>query len=170
MELIVAIMFFSLAAAVCVRLFTSAHLMAEGTENLSNAVMWSQNLSEVFEGNHGDIDDIAVLYPEAYVTKEKNTEGDGILILFFDSNWNLTKKDLAEASYEGILDINTLSASEVYSDVTDYGVDLVGNAAVGEIAIMDLRGAKDVFSEIPDSSEKIILQNKVDVYLGKEGN
>ena len=47
MELIIAILFFSLASAVCVRLFTSAHSLSVDSINLSNSVTWSQNLAEV---------------------------------------------------------------------------------------------------------------------------
>lgn len=171
MELIVAIFFFSLAAAVCIRLFTSAHLLAEKTENLSSAVMWSQNLSEAFNGKAGNIHDIADLYPGAYISEKDGSDGDGILILFFDEDWTQvdSSTSLTDASYEGILDVKTMSASMAYADVTDYGTELLGDARVGKIAILDLRGQEDIFSEIPASDEKLILSNSVDIYLGKEG-
>ena len=92
MELRVAIMFFSLSAAVCVRLFASAHFLAEKTESLSNAVMWAQNVSEAFTGNGGRLSDIALLYPDAYVisnsddSENGSKNEDGQIILFLDKD------------------------------------------------------------------------------------
>jgi hypothetical protein len=170
MELIVAIMFFSLSAAVCVRLFSSAHIMADSTENLSNAIIWSQNLSETFVGSKGDLSAIAELYPSGYVTYDPADHSlrDGSIILFFNEDWELTNDDLSEASYEAIMTTSTENASDVYADVTDYNVALEGTAAVGVIAVLDLRGAEDVLSEIPESNEKVILKNNVDTFIGKE--
>ena len=56
----------------------------------------------------------------------------------------------------------------MYSDVTDYNVTLEGKASVGVIAVLDLRGAEEVLSEIPEGDERVILKNNVDTYIGKE--
>ena len=170
MELIVAIMFFSLSAAVCVRLFSSAHIMVDSTENLSNAIIWSQNLSETFVGSSGNLSAIAELYSNGYVTYDPadHTHRDGSIVLFFNEDWELTNDDLTEAYYEAILTTSTQNASDVYADVTDYNVPLEGKASAGVIAVIDIRGATDVLTEIPESDEKIILQNNVDTYIGKE--
>ncbi|MBQ6415183.1 MAG: hypothetical protein IJJ65_02920, partial [Butyrivibrio sp.] len=55
MELIIVILFFALASAICLRLFAGAHLMAENDRNLNHALIWSQNLSESFYGSKGRI-------------------------------------------------------------------------------------------------------------------
>ena len=133
MELIIAIMFFSLSAAVCVRLFTTAHLIAERTENLSSAVMWSQNLTESFMAMGGDLDEISQLYPDAYVTEDT-------LILFFNRDWEMVDEALSQASYEALLKVKRDTAENVYSDVKDYNVPLVGDALVGDITVLDIRG------------------------------
>lgn len=161
MELIVAILFFSLSAAVCVRLFTGAHLMAERTENLSSSVIWSQNLSESFTAMKGDLDKISALYPDAYLT-------DDTLILFFDDNWETIDETLSDASYEAILKVKRDSAENVYSDVTDYNVPLKGDALLGHIAVIDIRSQKDVLMDIPDDASMVLLTSNVDIYLGKE--
>jgi hypothetical protein len=170
MELIVAILFFSLAAAVCVSLFSSAHIMADSTENLSSATMWSQNLSEVFMGKSGNLAEISTLYPEGFVTYATDDPSlkNGTLVLFFDENWNTLNNSLTTASYEAILETKILDAKEVYADVNDYNVELVGIASVGKIAILDIRNVSDVISEIPESDDNIILRSSVDAYLGKE--
>ncbi len=160
MELIVAILFFSLSAAVCVRLFTNAHLMAERTENLSSAVMWSQNLTETFTAESGDLERISGLYPDAYVTEDT-------LILFFDNNWEVLDESLGDASYEALLKVRRDTAENVYSDVNEYGVTLSGDALVGEVTVMDIRSQEGVLTDIPDDDKLVLLSSSVDTYIGR---
>ncbi len=170
MELIVAIMFFSLSAAVCVRLFASAHIMAETTENLSNATIWTQNLAEAFEGKKGRLSDMADLFPDAVIsyTTSDPSMSDGSLVLFFDDKWNHVN-GLADSSYVANLSITTEDASRVYSDVSDYGISLIGKAAVGEITVIDIRGLDELTPEASVDPKRIIMSVSVDTYLGKEG-
>ena len=170
MELIVAIMFFSLSAAVCVRLFASAHLMAETTENLSNATIWTQNLAEAFEGKKGRLLDMAELYPDALINYSTSdpSMSDGGLALLFNDKWEHVNA-LSEASYVASIKIATKDASEVYSDVTDYGTALVGKAALGTITVLDIRGLESPSPEDSIDEKRIILSVDVDTYLGKEG-
>ena len=171
MELILAIMFFSLSAAVCVRLFTSAHFMAEGAKNISRASIWSQNLAEAFESSQGDLSGIEKLYPDAYVSHNADDPSGrgGYIILFFDENWNRIDS-LAGAAYFASINIATKEAGEVYSDVTDYGVPLTGKASIGYIAVLDVRGIEGDF--LPENVDpgRAIMNFKVDAYLGKEGD
>jgi hypothetical protein len=160
MELIVAILFFSLSAAVCVRLFTTAHLIAERTENLSSAVMWSQNLTESFMAMGGDLDEISHLYPDAYVTEDT-------LILFFDRDWEMVDEALSQASYEALLKVKRDTAENVYSDVKDYNVPLVGDALVGDITVLDIRTRNEVLTEVPADDSLILLSGSVDTYIGR---
>ena len=170
MELIVAIMFFSLSAAVCVRLFASAHLMSESTENLSGATIWTQNLAESFEGKKGRLLDIAELYPGATISYDTAdpTQSDGSLVLFFDERWERINA-LADASYVASITITTEDASSVYSDVTDYGTSIIGKAAVGKINVLDIRGLDNLSPEMNVDQNRIIMSISVDTYLGKEG-
>ena len=46
MELIISILFFSLASAVCIRLFAHAHIISRETVNQNNAITYAQNLAE----------------------------------------------------------------------------------------------------------------------------
>ena len=169
MELIVAIMFFSLSAAVCVRLFVSAHILSENTENLNNATIWSQNLAEAFTGENGDLEKIRELFPQAYVLSDSGDNQEGTLILFFDDKWELFDSAPSGAAYEALLKVTKEDAQQVYSDVNSYGVELTGKAAVGKIAVMNTSASADIVSVIPENEETIILSNTVDVYLGKEG-
>ena len=170
MELIVAIMFFSLAAAVCVRLFSSAHFLAEKTEDLSSAVMWAQNLSEAFTGKEGKLSEIALLYPDAYVTADTdNSDLEGQLILFLDKNWVVTDESLSNAAYEVFLDVSKRAASDVYSDVTDYNVTYEGSALVGNIKVLNIEGVTGDYASVVNDESRLIHLCTVDYYLGKEG-
>ena len=170
MELIVAIMFFSLSAAVCVRLFASAHTLSEKTGNLENAIMWTQNLSEAFTAKNGDLEEIAKLYSYGYLsyTSDDSKEKECSLILIFDKDWEPVEQGLSDASYEVILTSAIKDAKDVYSDVPDYNIELVGKAASGSIAVLDIRGGSEVISEPSADNENIFYRGSIDSYLGKE--
>ncbi len=65
MEMIVTILFFSLAAAVCVKCFVNAHIMGRETTELNHAVAIATGYAEVMRGTDGDIDSIIEIYPDA---------------------------------------------------------------------------------------------------------
>ena len=169
MELIIAIFFFSLSAAVCVRLFASAHTLSERTENLENAVMWSQNLSEAFVSQKGDIASIARLFPDGFVTESSagGSGREGNIVLIFDDEWELMENTLLDASYEVILTTALRDASEVYGDVGTYGTQIKGKAVTGDISVIDLRGRDEVVTQVTDESYAFHTL-KVDVYIGEE--
>lgn len=171
MELIVVIFFFSLSSAVCVRLFSGAHTLSDRSSNLSEAVTWSQNVTEVFCNSSGDLKKISDIFPEAYVSYESE-EGsrDGVFMIFFDNNWQIMQGDQANASYELVMDICTKDAASVYSDISDYNVEYKGLASVAKIAVCDLRGGDDILSSYPEEERATIMRNTVDVYIGEEAD
>ena len=130
MELIIAVFFFSLAAAVSIRLFVGAHKLTEKSTALSNATIWSQSLSEAFYECNGDVNKIAELFPSAYIT-------ENAIILFFDKEWNVLEETHSDASYEAILVTEKADASSVYSDIKDYGSSYSGKAAKGNVAVLN---------------------------------
>ena len=172
MELIVAIMFFSLSAAVCVSLFSSAHLAAKKTEDLRNAIKWAQSISEAFVGEKGDLSSLSRLFPDAFITEtpSDSEEDSHTFILIFDDEWNTINTETSAASYEIILKARILDASDVYSDVTDYGTALTGKAAVCDLKVLDTEGTDSVLQEISEGDERLIFSNTVDTYIGTEAN
>ena len=170
MELIIAIFFFCLAAGVSVRLFASAHTLSERTENLENAVMWSQNLSETFVAKKGDLAAISKLFPDGFVSESDvgSTGREGSIILIFDDKWELIENTLSDASYEVILSTSLRDASDVYSDVNTYNAALTGKAVAGDIAVYDLRGSDGILTQISENEDDAFYNLKVDVYIGEE--
>ncbi|SFP60135.1 hypothetical protein SAMN04487928_104116 [Butyrivibrio proteoclasticus] len=159
MELIVAVFFFSLSAAVCVKLFVASHELADKTVNLNHAVTWSQSIAESFVSAKGDINEIGNLYPSAFIS-------DNNLIIFFDDNWEYMDGNSAKASFEAILSTKEMPASKAYSDVTKYNIQLNGNAICGTIKIVDVRGLDEPILEIDENNPNIIHSISVDTYRG----
>ncbi|MCR5000957.1 MAG: hypothetical protein K6A71_04085 [Lachnospiraceae bacterium] len=89
MEMIVTILFFSLAAAVCVKCFVSAHMMGKETYELNHAIAIATGYAEVMRGTDGDIDSIQAVYPDSV------KGDDSYLMLFYDSEFNPCDPDLA---------------------------------------------------------------------------
>ncbi len=166
MELIIAILFFSLASAICLRMFVSSHVLSEKDRNLNNALLWSQNLSEAFSGHKGNINAVKGLFEDSYLITSDD-EGEGTLVLFFNEKWEQTDSSLTDASYEAILSVSRDTAQNVYADVNKYNVPLKGYAMVGRIAVLNLKGATDVYSEIPGNDEITIFSNTIDTYIGE---
>lgn len=81
MELIVVILFFSLASTVCIQLFVKSHLLGKDTEALNNSVLQAQNLAEVFLGYQGDFNAFIKHFPFGIVTEDSLGENDFYLML-----------------------------------------------------------------------------------------
>lgn len=65
MELILSILFFSIAAAVCVKLFVTAHRLSDQSVNLNHAVAMAESIAEAFYGCNGNAGELETLFPDA---------------------------------------------------------------------------------------------------------
>ena len=65
MELILSILFFSIAAAVCVKLFVTAHRLSDQSVNLNHAVSMAESVAEAFYGCNGNAGELENLFPDA---------------------------------------------------------------------------------------------------------
>ena len=96
-ELIISILFFSLASAACIQLFVKAHLLDKKTQETNHIVMWSQNLAELWYASDGEIypvyEKLVDDYDEqhAYLSNDRRT-----ITLYFNKDWELC--DLKDAS------------------------------------------------------------------------
>ncbi|MGN0413351.1 MAG: hypothetical protein ACI4FV_09970 [Lachnospiraceae bacterium] len=94
MELIIAILFFSLACAVCIQLFFKAHQVSRKSEDLSSAVLWCENVAELFRGCDGDMAEMTALLVDTDHF-QITTNADNGFSIFFDKDWN----PITEASH-----------------------------------------------------------------------
>lgn len=80
-ELIISLLFFSLASAICVKFFVEAHLIGVKTRELNNAVAISQGIAEIMRGTDGSLSGMVSIYPNAI-------EGDDSYFeVFYDSDF-----------------------------------------------------------------------------------
>lgn len=61
MELIIAILFFSLASAICIQLFVKSHMISERSIALNHSILLAQNTAEIFYATNGDPEKMASL-------------------------------------------------------------------------------------------------------------
>lgn len=79
MELIISILFFSLASTVCIQMFAKSHALSEQTVNENHAMIQAQNLAESFLASEEEMNET----------------------IYFDENWKKCTEDIA-AYYAGI--------------------------------------------------------------------
>ncbi|MGN0402003.1 MAG: hypothetical protein ACI4HQ_07045 [Acetatifactor sp.] len=108
MELIIAILFFSLASAVCIQLFAKSHIISNETVNQNYAISQAQNLAEIWYAAEGDLNQASLLLQEGSVSEDGSS-----LILTFDEDWNPLKpnNDTGQPTYFAKL-INTGNPAE----------------------------------------------------------
>ena len=94
MELIIALLFFSLASSVAIRLFVKSYLISQQTINENHAVNEAQNLAEGFLGTEGDLAALGELFPEGILEAET-------LTLYWNQEWEPCLKE--DASYAATL-------------------------------------------------------------------
>ena len=93
MELIIVILFFSIASVVCVQLFVNAYKTNISTKESSKATLITQNLAEGYLGCDGDIAAMEALY-----TNSSLTDAAAELRLFYDTEWNESTSE-GDAAY-----------------------------------------------------------------------
>lgn len=117
MEMIIAILFFSLASAVCIQLFAKSHLLNDRTVNQNHAVVQAQNLAESYLALEGDLEQIAPLFDQTILDSANST-----LTLFFDSEWN--PSTIENAAFQAMLTGFPVNDDGlITADITVYKLD-----------------------------------------------
>lgn len=108
MELIISLLFFSLAGAICIQLFVQSHLLSNKSVDLKHSVLWAQNVAETFYGCNGDTYAMSeLLEGSALYEQEENRE---LLTIFFDKDFHPFSPDVRmsaspDSSYQLFADI-----------------------------------------------------------------
>ncbi len=91
MELIIAIFFFALCAAICLRIFALAYTMNQSSRNLDQAVYKAESIAEIYKSTGGNLAETAVIYGGSGVVTVKS------LRISFDKEWKpvLQGKDVS---------------------------------------------------------------------------
>lgn len=98
MELIISILFFSIASAVCIQLFVKAHVLNNRTQEQNQIVVWSQNLAELWRAYEGDTILISEQLCADYGRQDSSIYLTNLppytLILYFNKDWELSDQDI----------------------------------------------------------------------------
>ena len=84
MEIILSILFFSLASAVCLQLFVKASLLGRDTAELDMAVRCAVSAAELLNQAGDPQEEILELFPESCVLTE-----EGITLLLDEASWSV---------------------------------------------------------------------------------
>ncbi len=87
-ELILAIVFFAISAAICMRMLGAAKLNTAYSENLSHACIKATAAAEIYKSCHGDLSQVANLL--------EGTENRGHVVVYYDDNWEVSTDSRAE--------------------------------------------------------------------------
>ena len=113
MELIIAILFFSLASAVCIQLFVKSHLLGRTTTEENSALLMCQNFNEIYLGSltfenasspellkeqilaltAEDDSFTGICELSATESKVSLPEGEFSLAIYYDGDWKPCKPD-----------------------------------------------------------------------------
>lgn len=97
MELIIAILFFSIACIVCVQIFLKSHQLSVKSESLSAAVLWCGNMAEIFDGCDGSLTEMATVLKDTDHFQVELPSAQ-VLQVAFDKEWNPVTIDSAASS------------------------------------------------------------------------
>lgn len=105
MELIICVLFFSVASAVCVQLFVNAHLISKSAFELNCAVAKAQGFAEVMRGTDGTYECIIDMFPEA----EKSADNNSFEV-YYDEDFNvINPTDKFNAEYSAKVSLEKVS-------------------------------------------------------------
>lgn len=105
MEMIVTILFFSIASAICVRLFAESHVLSRQADELNMAVAVSQSFVEVMRGTDGSIDAMTEQFPNA------ERINDNTLEQYYDADYQECTED--EARFVAEITLSNTGAFQV---------------------------------------------------------
>ncbi len=109
MELIIAILMFSLCAAVCINIFIRAHSIKNNSYDLTMAVMHTSNMAEIFSNSSNFEELFEVQYDSLSIQNSDTTSYNGSV--YFDSKWvECTQSD---ATYTASIEIHSEDNSQI---------------------------------------------------------
>ncbi len=88
MEMMVAIMLFSLASAVCLRMFATCHQIGEDTKDLNMAVYQAGNAAELLRDAVKAAGGEGAAFPECILAEYPQAVAEGAsLLVYYDADW-----------------------------------------------------------------------------------
>ena len=153
LELIISILFFSVASAICIQLFVKAHLMDKDNQNLTTAVKLSENFAEIYTAVDGDVAALSAFFPEANILTSSDYAAQSFRI-DYNSDWHNSTSE--NASYRMTVCF--------YENPTSAGV-----MRTAQITIFDCSKEPEETSSLDISEDAIIHSLEVSVYISNRG-
>lgn len=126
MELILAILFFSIASAVCVQFFVKSHMLSNDSRALNYAVNECGSMAEIIDTANG-IEDCFVLLKKAYPNgtfPDGNTASEAEILFYYDDSFSLCT--IKDHSYTLSLHLSqedhTLTARMDFTGISDASI------------------------------------------------
>lgn len=83
LELVIAILFFSLAAAICVRLFVKSQMISQDAQELNRALALTTAAAEVFRSDM----DMELYLEESELSYQKDSDGSSFFV-YYNEDWS----------------------------------------------------------------------------------
>lgn len=109
LELILAILFFSVASALCIQIFTKAHLMSQDARDLNFAVNEVSSMAEQMPDD--SLQDAAAYYNSSYASCEK-ADAVYVLIVHYEPEDTLLKAHISMDTIADNRNIYTLDVTK----------------------------------------------------------
>lgn len=87
MELLIAVLVFSLSAAVCVQLFVTADRLSRNSQAESQAVLWGRSAAECYWAAGGDLEETADLLRELEALPQGREDGLELSFVMEEGTW-----------------------------------------------------------------------------------
>lgn len=123
LELIIAITFFAVSGAVCVKIFAGAHIISQQSHNLNMAINYAQSAAECYKYANGDIAVLADIMPDARLVGQSAERS-------FDKHWNYSPaesqrfKVLVTSSQSDGFNTGNISVIDQASHETIYSLEV----------------------------------------------
>jgi len=85
MELILAVLLFSLSSVLCIQMFMKSHTLSKSSVELNHSILWAQNISETFYGCNGNASAMSELLENC--NYEMHPDQKECLTMYFDENY-----------------------------------------------------------------------------------
>jgi len=116
-ELMLAILIFALAAAICLRIFVTADYISTESIQLNRAVLAAQSSAEAFKATGGDLNETAKLLsgPSSSAGIERSNDGSGKVILMLDYVVEIERSPASNRLIEGSVTVSDFYGEVIFS-------------------------------------------------------
>lgn len=106
LELIIAILFFSICSAICVQLFVSSHLLTKRTTTLNMALNQATSAAETIKNSSDSAIALSTVFPTIRITTDQ-------LRVYYNAKWSACEQK--DATYCMMIDLSSTGSMETGS-------------------------------------------------------